>query len=400
MLTKIDLYREVLAIEPNSKVFFPLAKELAGLDQPEEAVDVLKKGVAFHPDHLEAKFLLIELLTRLERSDEAEEAFAGVGEMLAEYPSVWSLWAEKAVFAAKDPSLALRFLAHYFRDGSLTWASVLEHGLNTLSPGAAPEPKTTPHSTDIADIAEVAEAGEETEHASLDEIALEDYPLGEDEPERLMHDQPAAEAYLEEPPLDDAGYSLEDELAALEAADSADAADLDDDADDADVVLRGADEVRSLAGILDDGPEEETAPDVDETPEVSAAQDLKEEEGGEGEEGGADGAKAASPTRAPETASIQLPDMGVKTMTMAAMLAQQGESKAALAIYEDLLQSAGSDEERRRIEKRVEELRNGSEVAAPSSQPAQKPKTGSKSKARLSGFLEALAGRLEVRARA
>lgn len=392
MLTKIDLYREVLAIEPNSKVFFPLAKELAGLDHPEEAVDVLKKGVAFHPDHLEAKFLLVELLTRLERSGEAEEAFAGVGEMLAEYPSVWALWAEKAVFAAKDPSLALRFLAHYFKDGSLTWASVLEHGLNNLSTGVAPEPMPAPLSSSVVDMKEGAE------HASLDEIALEDYPLGE--AATLMHDQPAEEAYLEEPPLDDSGYSLEDELAALEATDSNDSLEPDDAEDqgeteeDGGVILRGADEVRSLAGILDDDVDLETAPDADKTKEqLAAPTDIAGDKSGEGE------AETVSMRRSePETASVQLPDMGVKTMTMAAMLAQQGESKAALAIYEDLLKTVGSDDERLRIEKRIERLRGIPEAADSISTPSKKSKAKSKSKARIAGFLETLAGRLEVRA--
>ncbi len=385
MLTKIDLYREVLAIEPNSKVFFPLAKELAGLDHPEEAVDVLKKGVAFHPDHLEAKFLLVELLTRLERSGEAEEAFAGVGEMLAEYPSVWALWAEKAVFAAKDPALALRFLAHYFRDGSLTWASVLEHGLENLSPVAAPESLTLPHPASVGGLNEGAE------HVSLDEIALEDYPLGEGDSEALLADQPAVEAYLEEPPLDDAGYSLEDELAALEAADFVEApdADAEDDGDAGEaggVILRGADEVRSLAGILDDGLNLEAAPEAGETLEGLAAvpDDASE--------------KIEAKTAEPETASVQLPDMGVKTMTMAAMLAQQGETKAALAIYENLFEAAGSEDERLGIEKRIEELRRGSETAAQISKPAQKSRAKPKSKARIAGFLEALAGRLEMRA--
>ncbi|NMC48683.1 MAG: tetratricopeptide repeat protein, partial [Desulfovibrio sp.] len=41
MIEKIDLYREVLAIEPNSKVFFPLARELAEAGRVDEAIRIL-----------------------------------------------------------------------------------------------------------------------------------------------------------------------------------------------------------------------------------------------------------------------------------------------------------------------------------------------------------------------
>ncbi len=142
MVSKVELYREVLEIEPNSKVFFPLARQLAGEGRVDEAVAVLTRGIGFHPDHLEAKFLLIELLTRQGRAGEADAAFADVGALLSRYPSVWLLWSKTAAARSKDPSLAMLFLANYFQNQSLTWTEVMERGLKSLSeaaPEAAPE---------------------------------------------------------------------------------------------------------------------------------------------------------------------------------------------------------------------------------------------------------------------
>jgi tetratricopeptide (TPR) repeat protein len=137
MANKIELYREVLEIEPNSKVFFPLARELAEEGHVDAAVAALQKGIAFHPDHLEAKFLLIDILTRQGRESEAESVFTDVGALLARYPSVWLLWSKAAAARSRDPSLAMLFLGHYFQNGSLTWAEVMERGLRSLTQAAS-----------------------------------------------------------------------------------------------------------------------------------------------------------------------------------------------------------------------------------------------------------------------
>lgn len=140
MLSKIEVYREVLEIEPNSKAFFPLARQLTAEGRHDEAVAVLTRGIGFHPDHLEAKFLLIELLTRQGREEQAGEIFTDVGSMLARYPSVWLLWSKTAATRSKDPALAMLFLSHYFQDQTLTWADVMERGLKSLSQTETPLP--------------------------------------------------------------------------------------------------------------------------------------------------------------------------------------------------------------------------------------------------------------------
>jgi tetratricopeptide (TPR) repeat protein len=139
MTSKIDFYREVLADDPNSRVFFPLARMLAEAGETGEAVEVLKRSIGFHPGHVEAKFLLIELLSRLGCESEAASAFEGVAGLLSNYPAVWSLWAAKATGLSPDASIALRILAAALGGQDISFSGLLERGL-----GAPGKPAATP----------------------------------------------------------------------------------------------------------------------------------------------------------------------------------------------------------------------------------------------------------------
>ncbi len=357
MANKIDLYREVLAIEPNSKVFFTLAGELAASGEPEEAVLVLKKGVTFHPDHVEAKFLLIELLTRLGRAQEAGEVFGDLGGMLAQYPSVWALWAEKADFAAADPALALSFLAGYFRDDSLTWATVLRRGLAAPGgPDAVSEAEARPA---------VADAPEKPR------------PAAPSAPVEIAAEAPEEAARAEAPDFED-GVAEEPGL-------------------------RGAEEVRELTQVLDTVGElpGETlegvlahlpdAPDASDTPVVP--EDDVSDRAVEALEPAAEEAEEAE-AAAPKVKSVHVKDMGVRTLTMAALLAQQGDVKGALEIYRELLEDAG-EEEKRIIVHRMDELGEGRAVDVLSETETEGRR---RHRPNLVGMLEALAKRLENRA--
>ena len=45
MMEKIEWYQEVLKLDPDSKVFFPLAKLLRDSQQPDKAIQVLRAGL-------------------------------------------------------------------------------------------------------------------------------------------------------------------------------------------------------------------------------------------------------------------------------------------------------------------------------------------------------------------
>lgn len=66
---KLEWYKEVVSLEPNSKLFLPLARLLAELgtednnaDLMNEAFEVLRRGLDIQPDFMEARLFLIELL--------------------------------------------------------------------------------------------------------------------------------------------------------------------------------------------------------------------------------------------------------------------------------------------------------------------------------------------------
>ena len=138
MTSKIEFYREVLSDDPNSRVFFPLAKMLAEQGDAEGAVSVLNRSIGFHSGRLEARFLLVETLSRLGREAEASEAFEGLTSLLSNYPSVWSLWASKATGLSRDSSLALRFLALSLQGQDVSWLGLMEQGLAAVSGQAKP----------------------------------------------------------------------------------------------------------------------------------------------------------------------------------------------------------------------------------------------------------------------
>ncbi len=315
MIEKIDLYREVLAIEPNSKVFFPLARELAEAGRVDEAIRILECGIGFHPDHLEAKFLLVELLSRQGKEDEAVGIFSGVQESLIRYPSVWRLWSRHAAFASRDPALALAFLAQYFRDPGLTFADVLEKGLEVVSGIGPPS------------VSAEAGAAEAVEVSALD---------------AGVPAQPEPEVAVAEPcrPGEEGAMPL-----------------------------RGADEVRELAGLLEGGG---LQPAASEAPVVA---------------------------RAEPSGAVGRPEAGIRTKTMASLLASQGDIQGALDIYAELSSKLPPGSERDEIEARIAELSAGGGAAVihmPSTQKAGVA-SGAKGKAKLIGLLDVLAGRLEAR---
>jgi hypothetical protein len=319
MVSKIELYREVLEIEPNSKVFFPLARQLSEEGRTDEAAAILTRGIAFHPDHLEAKFLLIEILSRQGKEGEADTVFTDVGSMLARYPSVWLLWSKVAAARSKDPSLAMLFLAHYFQNESLTWADVMERGLKSLGQG----------------------------------IVGSVFPTAA-EPEATLPHRDAADSFVSE----------RDVATSVSASSRT-------DRESGAPALRGAREVMELAELL-------------EAPEES------------GEKGKGRTSKIREPV--------------VRTKTMAALLAEQGDTAGALDIYNELLATAQTDAEREELHAHIAGLTSTAKTA-PASVPDREetavvPEGGQAGDAalkptgatKLVSLLEELAGRLEARA--
>ena len=128
---KIKWYKEVLELDPGSKVFFPLARLLVKERDLIEAVSVLKAGLERHPEHFEARLLLLNCLERVEDFDQINTELGALGDILKRYPNFWKIWAGllAAEPGSQDAALAMTFLAAAFEETPITWRDVIDRGL-------------------------------------------------------------------------------------------------------------------------------------------------------------------------------------------------------------------------------------------------------------------------------
>ncbi|MBG0789236.1 MAG: tetratricopeptide repeat protein [Desulfovibrionaceae bacterium] len=133
MSEKIEWYQEVLSLEPGSRVFFPLAKLFVENGQPEDAVKTLRQGLDRHPDYLEARMLLVELLTELGREDEVYEQLARVINPLRDYPAFWRGWARSLPPERRDLAVFLMLVSSNLTGDDINWTDVVFEGIGTLA---------------------------------------------------------------------------------------------------------------------------------------------------------------------------------------------------------------------------------------------------------------------------
>lgn len=140
MKQKIEWYREVLELEPGSRVFFPLAKLLASDGQAAEAVNTLHQGLLRHPDHVEARLLLVELLHLQNNEEGLHKEIESLGGIFSLYPAFWKAWSEMLAGtpAFHDAALAMRFFSAALQGKAVSWAAIIEQGLQSMLGEAIP----------------------------------------------------------------------------------------------------------------------------------------------------------------------------------------------------------------------------------------------------------------------
>ncbi len=140
MQEKIDWYQEVIDLEPSSKLFFPLAKMLAGSDIP-RAVDTLQRGLEKHPEFIEARFYFIELLHKNKETEDyaarLKTQLSMLSPMLMRYAGFWQAWGnsildESQDLSSDDRGLAVAFMAAMFEDESISLTDIFSAGLRTV----------------------------------------------------------------------------------------------------------------------------------------------------------------------------------------------------------------------------------------------------------------------------
>lgn len=140
MIEKIEWYKEVLALEPGSKVFFPLARALAESGEKDTAVEVLKRGVELHPEFLEARIFMVQLLHDNGTEDDCRAELGRLTELFAEYPGFWTAWSAARSEQNPDLGLVLRYVAATLRRPDLSLRQLLEsalEGVRTDGPATA-----------------------------------------------------------------------------------------------------------------------------------------------------------------------------------------------------------------------------------------------------------------------
>lgn len=362
MTEKIEWYKEVLELEPNSKVFLPLAHLYASRNEIDEAVAALEHGLSRHPEHMEARLFLIELLYKAGRQADCTVHVREMSRLFSSYAHFWQAWAVCLRTAGESPemSAALRLMAVNFLYGPISVTTLMEKGLDAVLG------ELTPAAGKVADKVLASSA------PVIEAPAVE---------------TPAAEALAAEAPEADMAAPAAHPF----AADPAPEEENDDDVLPADMPLPRDAELDmpvSFAGEEDEAQAEE-GDTLAEASSVASADALTpaaprvvvapaaQADGGteEGEEG-----------------------FSLRTRSMAEVLAEQGDLRGALDIYQELENAAATSEERADLRQRIATL-----SARLSGQPVleaatDQPLDAVPGKEKLINVLEALAERVEARA--
>lgn len=134
---KISWYREVLVLEPGSKIFLPFARLLEELGRTAEAMQVLRDGLERHPEFIEARLFLIDVLHKNNQPELCGAEVARLAGLFREYPGFWDAWSAQELGHKPDLSVSLSFLGALFRDCDITFVDVLSAGIKALQGGTA-----------------------------------------------------------------------------------------------------------------------------------------------------------------------------------------------------------------------------------------------------------------------
>ncbi|MCR4667459.1 MAG: hypothetical protein K5657_09255 [Desulfovibrio sp.] len=393
MEEKIQWYKEVLTLEPNSKLFFPLAVLLSKNGQIEEALDTLRSGLSRHDEYLEARIFFIELLYSTQQknfsSPEIQAELKKLEDMFSHYTGFWRAWADFIQHSGRtgDAPSVMRFLSLYFSDKTLSLQNVIEKGLQAIMQGGAPDTalpreeksltgaEGEPAETCAAPVPDgVCPTPVETAHEESPDILSEESLSEVAGTGTTVEAVPAApvETEQQEPsPEENLQENLEVSPAGPDETGS--------------MLFSGeSDEVR---GHCDDGelslpsasltnPAMQTAPSA-ESPSVDNVT-------GETGSGAADEDEEGLPEE----------QISLRTRSMAEILAEQGDIKGALDIYYELEAAATSVEESADLRQRITTLRK---LLTPQEH-TPKPQGDSGEKKKIVTIIEALSERLEARA--
>lgn len=378
MNEKIAWFEEMLTLEPNSKLFLPLAQAYLQQTRTRDAADVLQKGLTYHPEHLEARLLLVQCLAEMDDWVAAQEQSRYLTTTISAFPIFWELWAKQSTSEANhDVALALRLLSMFLRGETIHWGNILEQGLKSVL-----LPKEPVHDSPSKNDASVSEPArleqEQTAPISLVEAqTTSPAPTSDTD----FADEQTASDFRESVP-DSGSLSSEQDMDAFKESPVEESA----------VALDGpAPEEHS--GV----PEEVSAPprvpelgDVTETVQESSSALIQARiplprpedipgyaaRGSDTKEPTEPSGRQESPNHSLENADSanQLTEKEKKyyeTRTYADLLADQGEIQEALDLLRKLLRSSSDAKQRRDLKERIRALKEHSQSIPPQTESPQ-----------------------------
>jgi len=126
----LHLFDELLEHDSGSKIFFPLARLYRKQGHTQRAIEIVQKGIANHPDYLEAQLYLIELLCEVGDASAAESKAFGVFSKLLSYEKFWvCLRAHYAKSQRSDLALASFLVERNARGEDVDLLKLLNFGI-------------------------------------------------------------------------------------------------------------------------------------------------------------------------------------------------------------------------------------------------------------------------------
>lgn len=366
MTEKIEWYKEVLELEPNSKVFFALAKLLVENDDATQAIQVLKCGLERHPDFMEARLFLIELMYRNGLADECTQQVQQLSKLFAHYAGFWQAWAAclSASPGESDTASIVRFLAAHFLVGPLQISEVFNQGLAEIlkrhqngenAASEIPDSQKKEAETPVIPNLETTqpELIQENPRLAAEAPVIEETVLKEDAVQEAVSSEPGPEAIGAAINLETLPPVLTEDLELHESVADESEAESKPQTVEADLILVPPQEDKSEADSF------ESYTEVNKDPE---------------DEG-----------------------FSLRTRSMAEVLADQGDYKGAIEIYDELVNNEKNPDEAENMHKRIEELRAMLNTKVPPEDTPIQMEAPAPKKEKLLGILEALAKRVEAR---
>ncbi len=133
MSERLELYKEIIELDPHSRVFFKYAQLLEKEERVDEALNALARGLEFQPDFMEARLYYIDLLTRNDKIESAGIQLQKFTSLFQKYPAFWLTWSKHTTEENSTLSSTLALLSALFNNPSLSLMQIFQTGLQSYT---------------------------------------------------------------------------------------------------------------------------------------------------------------------------------------------------------------------------------------------------------------------------